>query len=414
VSTAIPKPLRIDAFSAIDLSLPQGHALHVRGLFDALCARGHEVVLITPRPVGERPPVLFRTIEAPVVRWRVLGPWSFELLGGLRLFLRCFRRRPDLLYARQDLYTLAPASVARILSIPLAVEVDASIPEELALSARPSARRLAAFCERFSLRRASVVLVLAEEHGRAVASRLGIDPGRFRPVPIGARIPQTTDPIRTRAEHFVNPGTFLVGFAGNLAPIQGVDRLVDAFERLSPRSADLWIIGTGTQEVELRARAAPLGARVRFFGGVTREEADRLQQACQLLVAPYPRNAYLRVSGGGALSSKVLAYLANDRPVLISDMPGYAWLEEIGAGERFAPDDAAGLARAIEAWEQRWRAAGEPLTGWPWTGPGPGWRFVEQGHTWDDAAARTESILREIKGSGREGAPATGAGPPGR
>ena len=111
--------MRIAAFSAVDLSLPQGHALHLRGLFDALSARKHEITLVTPRPTGVRPPVQFLTLETAILRWRVLGPWSYEIFGGLRLLLHCMLHRPALIYARQDLYTLAPALVAKLLLVEL-------------------------------------------------------------------------------------------------------------------------------------------------------------------------------------------------------------------------------------------------------------------------------------------------------
>jgi glycosyltransferase involved in cell wall biosynthesis len=387
------------AFSAVDLSLPQGHALHLRGLFDALCGRGHTITLVTPRPKGTRPPVAFRTLDTPILRWRVLGPWSFEILGGLRLLLGCLGRRADLLYVRQDLYTFAPALVAKILGIPLAVEINSSIEEELALWGRPLVARIAGWCARFTLRRAAVILVLADEHGCSLATRVGVDASRFRTVPIGARLPASSDPVRTREEHRVAASTFLVGFAGNLAPIQGVDLLLDAFERLPASDVALWVIGTGTEEEALRRRAGALGSRVHFHGGVSREESDRLQQACQILVAPYRKDAYLRVSAGGTLSSKVLAYLANDRPVLITDLPGYGWIEEIGAGQRCASQDPLRLAEAISDWCGRWRASGRPLTRWPWSAPGPGRRYVEDGRTWDHAAARVEAVFSELVGT---------------
>jgi glycosyltransferase involved in cell wall biosynthesis len=340
--------------------------------------------------------VQFRVLETTIFRWRIFGPWSFELFGGLRLLFHCMRHRPDLIYARQDLYTLAPALAAKLLRIPLVCEVNSSIPEEIAVHARPAARRIVSFCERFTLSRAAAILVLAPEHGRALASRVGVKEERILTVPIGAHLPAQSDPMRTRIEHGIDPETFLVGFAGNLAPIQGVDLLVDAFQKIHGSDIALWILGTGIEEGQLRRRAAASGVRIRFFGGVSREESDRLQQACQILVAPYRREAYLRASAGGALSSKVLAYLANDRPILITSLPSYSWLEKIGAGELCVTDDPGEFAAAITGWQRRWHAAGRPLIGWPFSDVGPGRRFVESGRTWNDTAARTESVLLEL------------------
>lgn len=398
MSEASSRPLRIAAFSAVDLSLPQGHALHLRGLFDALAARGHDLVLITPRPKGVGPSTLFRLIEIPILRWRVLGPWSFEILGSLRLLFLCKGRKSDLIYVRHDLYTALPAIVAKLLKIPMIVEVNSSITEELAISGRSSARTLVAWCERFTLRRATSLLVLAEEHGRSVAQRTGVDPARISTVPIGTRIPSTSDPHATRESLCVDTDRFIVCFAGNLSPIQGVDLLLHAAGEIDRPGIDFWIVGTGSEEERLRRIAGALGSRVRFFGGLPLDLSEPLMQASQLLVAPYRKNEYQRVSGGGALSSKVLAYLASDRPVLMTDLESYSWLEEIGAGNLADTSDPSVLAKSIMEWDERWRAAGKPLTGWPWNRPGPGRRFVEEGRTWDSAAAQVDSIVSEVVG----------------
>lgn len=393
--------LRIVLFAAVDLSLPQGHALHLRGLLDALVDRGHAVVLLTPRPAGPRPVTRFERIEIPILRWRVLGLWSFELIAGLCLTFLCLRRRPDLIVARHDLYTVAPAIVSRVLRLPLVSQVNASIPEELAIMGRMRAQRLAAFCERLHLRNARAVLVLAESHGRALAARVGIDPARIRTIAIGGRLPDRFDAAKTRGDLGVPPETFLVGYAGNLAPIQGVDLLLAAFVDLGEVDARLWIVGTGTDEGRLEQAAAPLGSRVRFFGGVEPGVVDQLMGACQILIAPYRRADYERVSGGGALSSKIISYLASDRPILVTGMASYRWIEEIGAGECFDSEDPAGLSGAIRAWRSRWVDAGSPLVDWPWEAPGPGRRYVAQERSWERVAERVETVLAAVSSEGR-------------
>jgi|GEM_PF-3851150 len=391
--------MRIAAFSAIDLSLPQGHALHLRGLFDALAVRGHEVVLITPRPRGPAPPARFRRITVPIVRLGVLGPWSFEKLGGWALMIHCLRsgRRPDVIYARQDLYTISPALVARWLRIPLVVEVSSEIGEELAIAGTNAlARRLVAAAERFTMRSAAAVLVLGERIAQQVCRRTEIDRDRISITPIATHLPAPCDPAAVRAELKVAPSTFVIGFAGNLWPVQGVSVLLDAFARLDLSDAELWIIGTGVHDAILRRRASAIGrGPIRFFGGLPREDADRLLASSQILVAPYIREDYDRIAGG-PISTKVLTYLASDRPVLISDIPYYDWIARIGAGESFSSGDAAALAERIAAWHARWRDAGAPLCDWPWMAPGPGRAYVEAGHTWDHAAAGIETILAEV------------------
>ncbi len=390
------RPLRVAAFSSVDLSLKKGNALHVRGILDALAARGHRLHLFTPRPASTAPPLSVFRVPVPVIRWRVLGPWSFEILGGILLLAHCVRRRPDLIYARLDLYTFSPALIARLLRIPLAVEVNSSIPDALAIRGRRSVLRIAEACERFTVRSAAAVLAMAAPLGEKVAARARIDAARVHVIPIATQLPEASDPVATRAHAGVDPGVFLVGFAGDLALLQGVDILIDAMLRLEDPEVRLWVIGAGEEEAALKDRAAALANRARFAGGVPREEADRLLAACQVLVAPYRRSHFERVVGDWGQTSKVVAYLAASRPILVADIPAFRWLEEAGVGERFGSDDADALAAAIVRWARAWRAAGSPLREWPWAHPGPGRRYVEEGHTWEHAALRTEEVLDGI------------------
>lgn len=395
--------MRIAAFSSVDLSLPQGHALHLRGLFDALAARGHDVTLITPRPVGEMPFTRFRKTTIPIIRLGVLAHWSFEKLGGWALLFHCLRRRPDVIYARQDLYTIAPAIVGRLLRLPLVDEVNSEIGEELEIvGANATARRISSACERFTVRRAGRVVVLGERLGQQIRRRTGIDAKRIETAPIATHLPERSDPAEVRGALSVEPSTFVVGFAGNLRAVQGVSVLLDAFALLDLPDLQLWIMGTGAHDEILKRHAARMGqGPIRFFGGLPREGADRLLAACQILVAPFLREEYDRIAGG-PISTKVLTYLASDRPVLISNIPYYDWIVRIGAGESFPSGDAGALAESIRGWRQRWLDAGAPLRDWPWKGPGPGRIHVESEHTWDHAAARIEEIL---DGCVREAAP---------
>jgi glycosyltransferase involved in cell wall biosynthesis len=410
--------LRIVAFSAVDLSLPQGHALHLRGLLDALADRGHDVTLVAPRAERAMPATRFRVEPVGVLRFGVLRHWSFELLGGLRLAARARARHADLIYARQDLYTCVPAIAARMLGIPLVLEVNASIPDEMALWGPPIGCWLARRSERFMLRSARAIVTLGAGLADTLSARTGVARDRFHVVPIATHLPAGIDPAQERTALGVPEDRFVVAFAGNLRPVQGIETLIDALARLAARSgaeggvgpdAELWIVGTGSLEQSLRQRAAQAGGvedtardrgdgaapRVRFFGGVSRDEADRILACAQILVAPYLSDAYDRIAGG-AISTKVLTYLASDRPVLITDLPYYRWIEQMGVGECFPSGDPDALAARIGIWRKRWVEAGRPLRDWPWPSPGPGRRFVEEGRTWDHAAARVEEILRSI------------------
>lgn len=395
--------LRVLAFSSIDLSLRAGHAMHVLGSLDALAERGHEVELITPRPAGRVPATRFRLRSVPLLRFRILGPWSFEVLGACVLLARAWRLKPDLIWTRQDLYTLAPSAMARLLRVPVVVEVNSSIPDELAALGKRSARAIAASCERWSLGRASRVVVLSAELGERLARRLPTLRDRIRVAAIATHVPAPADPREVRSLYGIEPSTFLVGFAGNLTPIQGVSLLLDAWAGAETGSdALLAIVGSGTAEADLRERARPLGARVRFFGAMDRAQADALLAASQVLVAPYRRDLLAQVTGG-AVSTKLLTYLAADRPVVVPDLEDFAPLAASNALSFYDAEDPASLSSLLLSFEARWRAAACPLVDWPWERPGPGRRFVLQGRTWLDRAVQVEEIVEPLLPEGRTG-----------
>lgn len=383
--------LRIESFSPVDIGQPQGDALHLRGFLDALAARGHDVRLWTRKPSSPSPPTARFSLRAVAVpRWRALEYGLFEVAGARALLAACARRRPDVIHARLDMYSAAPGFVRRALRIPLIVEVNASIPVELRLAGRRAAAMVAAQCERTMLRRADRILVLDAALGREIVARAGADPERVRVLPIATRLPLCDDgaTAATRAAAGAGDATFVIGFAGNLARIQGIDTLIRAVHALGPGDRVLWVIGAGAEEGALRRLAATGEGTTCFFGGRSAEETDRLLSACQVLVAPYRRPDYDLASGGGALSSKVMHYLACDRPVLVSDVPGYAWIEEERLGERFTANDALSLAAKLEDAERRWRGGGLSGGGRKW--------IERKGRTWDHAAARFEEIVREV------------------
>jgi glycosyltransferase involved in cell wall biosynthesis len=311
------------------------------------------------------------------------------------MLLRALGKRPDVIWTRQDLYTVAPVAVGRLIGVPVVVEVNVSIPDELAAAGNERALRVASWCERVSLARAGAVVVLSSELGARLSARIQGIGGRLHIVPIATHLPRLEDPGALRAALQVPTGRFVIGFAGNLTRIQGVETLVQAFAGLEDGDAELWIIGAGTEEGSLRAIAAKNCDRVKFFGALDREETDRRLSACQILVAPYAPELYARVTGG-ATSTKVLTYLAHDRPILISDLADYASLREMGTIFPFRAGDPAALRAALAEWALRWRGAGRPLRDWPWPEPGPGRIAIERNGTWAHRARRIESIIRRL------------------
>ena len=119
----------------------------------------------------------------------------------------------------------------------------------------------------------------------AVIPQFGVDTEVFRPDPSARR--------STRERLGIEPGTFVVGYAGRLVPEKGVDVLVRAFARLAPDGGDagaarLLVVGDGPDRPRLEtvARESGAGDRVLFRGATPSLEMPAVLNAMDVLVLP--------------------------------------------------------------------------------------------------------------------------------
>lgn len=119
----------------------------------------------------------------------------------------------------------------------------------------------------------------------------------------------------------------IVYYAGTLNEKFGIVTLLDAFARIPGEEYELWICGDGDarDKVETAARQDP---RVRYFGFVSKPDADRLRNSATVLVNPRSNEgAYTRYS----FPSKTIEYLLAEKPVVMYKLDGIpdeydAWL----------------------------------------------------------------------------------------
>lgn len=167
---------------------------------------------------------------------------------------------------------------------------------------------------------------------------MGIDSDLFRPDP-GAR-----------EKLFVEPGTRVVLFAGNLVPTKGVDVLAEAFfAALDDGSADrLVLVGDGPLAADVRSRveahaasfehADPTG-RVTLTGRLHQRDLARWMAAADVFVLP---------SRNEGLGLVLLEAMACGTPCVGSEVGGIPEvLDAPACGRLVPPEDPAALAAAI-------------------------------------------------------------------
>ena len=339
----------------------RGTPLAVAAMVRALAGQGHDVELLT-YPQGDDlaiPGVRHRrSLPLPVGRVRAgasLAKLALDVPFMAQAFWRMARGRFDVVHAVEESAHLA-APVARLLGLPLVVDVDSSIPDQLRESG--FARRgpllwAADALEGHALRHAAAVVTVCTSltdgvRRRAPAARI------FQiedPPLVAAPVARDAMPAKALAASLGLDARPVALYSGNFEPYQGVELLVDA-AALLPDVQFLFMGGEADQIATLRARVGRQAVCL-FAGKRATDELPAFLGVASVLVSP-------RVSGVNT-PFKIYTYLASGRPLvatrtlthtqLLDD--GTAWLVDptpdgLAGGIRAALGDPGEAARRAE------------------------------------------------------------------
>ena len=313
------KILQLCSDAGIPVLGRKGAAVHVREMAAAFRRAGHDVILAAPllnKSPWESPAQTAASVLqlrpaaatlAAVAAFKVFtgklgAPGS--LAGELRRILynqeledELLRRfdsdPPDFIYERASLFSVAGASVARRLKVPLLLELNAPLALEQSTYRSNGLSDLAAQAERWTLQQADAVLAVSAALRDHVVS-LGVEPARVHVVPNGINPelfkPGSGDP-QVRQRLGVGDGPVL-GFVGGLRPWHGVEVLPELLARLAPRHPKLrlLIVGEGQLRLELgrRLNERGLSDRVTFTGALAHEQVGEVIRLFDVALAPYP------------------------------------------------------------------------------------------------------------------------------
>ncbi len=344
----------------------RGTPLAVLAMVRTLASLGHEVDLLTyAQGEGVSLPGVrhHRSLALPVGRVKA-GPSLAKMLLDVPFLAeaawRLYRGRYDVVHAVEEAAHLI-APFARRFRVPLVVDIDSSIPDQLQESgfARRGPLLFAARAlEERALRAAAVVLTVCTSLTEGVKAR----------VPT-ARVFQVEDP--PLLEDFTPPAAHAVAafrqslgldtrpvvlYSGNFEPYQGVDLLVAAAARV-PTAQFLFMGGSPEQVDALRRKAATTGGACVFAGPRPPSELTLFLAVSDLLCSPRRR--------GANTPFKVYTYMASGKPLLATRILTHtqvlddkvAWLVE-PTEEGLAAGILAALSRPFESELRARRARG--------------------------------------------------------
>jgi phosphatidylinositol alpha-mannosyltransferase len=310
---------------------------HVAHTARELRARGHEVTVVTGRPVG-----FTEASTAQVVRLgtSVVVPFQGALVDltlgpNLRRELESlWRDRPfDLVHVHQPLTPTLPLLTGETAQAPVIGTFHAAGAKSrlFRLLRRPLARHF----DRLE------GLVAVSPAARQFAHRHF--PGDYRIIPNGVDTARFHPDVPPRPE--LADGRLNVLFVGRLDPRKGVPVLLDAMpavRRLVPE-ARLIVVGDSFLRPWLaRDQRGRTREHVRFVGAVPPAELPSYYASAHVVVSPALRNESFGIV--------LLEAMASGKPVVASDIPGYRAVVEDGEdGLLVPPGDAPALARTLAA-----------------------------------------------------------------
>jgi glycosyltransferase involved in cell wall biosynthesis len=274
-------------------SLPyvSGVTVSVDAQARALGHRGHEVLVLAPRPAdGRDPQPVGSPGPAPRYAWLPSYQLPFVVPAGYRMpipvpwtdaMAEAGRFRPEIVHAHSPFVSgLLARRLARAADAPLVFTHHTRFTDYghyLGPLAAPGSRVTSSYLAAFWAACDAIVAPstdLADEiRGRLPAGRRE----RVHVIPTGVDVAGAgaITPRDLRAEAGWPAAAVIVASLGRLAPEKSPMEILDAIAGAGDRSLHLVVVGGGPSEAELRRRAAvpDLAGRVRFTGGLPRPEA---------------------------------------------------------------------------------------------------------------------------------------------
>lgn len=215
---------------------------------------------------------------------------------------------------------LLSASVARRHRAPLVTVIYDIYPDVAIETGKVRSRALIAaarWAERRTYAESERVIVLSEGFRRTLAEK-GVPHEKIDVVPVWLDPDEVCPSPRVnawRAEQGIDPGTFVVLYAGTIGIVSGAEIMAAVAERLRGESNLLFLfVGEGQTKAALERDVARRGlANVRFLPLQDRARLNEVQATADVSVVTLAPGR-----GRTSVPSKVVGYLAAGRPVLAS------------------------------------------------------------------------------------------------
>jgi glycosyltransferase involved in cell wall biosynthesis len=332
----------------------------VRRKAEALVSAGYTVDVLALRPEGGKKQYTVNGVQVHTIalgkKRGSLARYAFEycafFLWAMWRLTRMMRRRR---YSIVDVNTLPDflifaAIVARWMGATLVLDMHEITPEfyisKYGIAEDSWLIRLLKYLERISFNFADYVITINEpilqllvgrglSPSKAIVVMNAVDESRFvakAAPPLGADSP---------------PGRFVMMYHGTLTPIYGLDIAIEALALAGAQApgAELWILGSGTEQEKLARLAEERGvaSRVKLIGQVPAATIPDWLAQCDAGILPIRRDVFLDF----AFPNKLPEFIIAGKPTLVSRLRAIRHYFGEEALAFFEPNSAAALASEI-------------------------------------------------------------------
>ena len=381
--------LRVAVIAACPFPWPRGTPIRIHRIAEAIARRGHAVHVVTyhlGQELADPPFVLHRIRDVPFYRRTSPGPTVRKLFLLDPMLVRLLRRLHqeigfDLVHAHHYEGLLVASHALR--DTPIVYDAHTLLASELPTYRLALPRRLiralAPRLDRYLPQRADHIIAVSETIRRTLTSRGASAPERVHVIPNGVEWE------RFPAKRAIAPNGPTVVFAGNLAPYQGVDLMLEAFAQLHGRlpKARLMIV-TDSPFTPYEALARRLGVRA----AVELRQATFPEQPAILAAATVAVNPRVQCDG---IPQKLLNYMAAGLPVATFESSAGPLRHEV-TGLRVPDGSTAAMADALERLltdHALARTLGDAARD-----------QARREFSWDQVAARVEGVYRQAIADG--------------
>lgn len=336
--------------SGIAIGGVKGASAHVHKLTEALVAQGADVTIYATSIVGEAPRGV-RVEEIRIAGITKGAQGDARRMQGAKIFEeevseRLRGKRIDLIYERLSLFFDGGDRIARQVSAPRLLEINAPVTSERIKHFELFYKDEAFEAEAAAIYGARVVAVSAP------LARYALQNGAIEAtlLPNGADLEALSNPdlfeVEAIRSKFSLHGHFVLGFVGSLKPWHGVD-IALASAALAARELPLkvLVVGDGPMRTALEAMAESVkdAVEVSFVGAVPMSEVRNYLSVMDVTVAPFLAQEEFYFS-----PLKVIESMAAGVPVIASNHESIKEMVE-DAALLVAPGDIGALRDAIVA-----------------------------------------------------------------